>query len=82
METKSRCGSERLQPGSGSYLANERACHGGFPSHPKGMALPAPRYVKSLDRGPNGPLFALFLACHPTGTMSRLSLDPGLDTPQ
>ena len=50
MVTKSRSGSERVKPGSGGYLAIERARQGGFASHPKGMALPALRFVEALDR--------------------------------
>ena len=51
METKKRSGSERVQPGSRRNLAIERACQGAFSSHPKGMALPALRFVEALDRG-------------------------------
>ena len=50
METKKRSGGERMQPDSSYYLAIERACQGAFSSHPKGMALPAPRFVEALDR--------------------------------
>ena len=64
METKRRHGSERMQPDSICYLANERALQGAFSSHPKGKALPALRVVKELDRG-HAPLFALLLAQHP-----------------
>ena len=50
MVTNKRSGSERVQPGSGGYLAIERARQDGFSSHPKGMALPALRFVEALDR--------------------------------
>ena len=50
METKKRIGSERVQPDSGHYLAIERARQGAFSSHPKGMVLPALRFVEALDR--------------------------------
>jgi hypothetical protein len=50
MVTKKRPGSERVQPGSFAYLATERALQGAFTSHPKGMALPALRFVEALDR--------------------------------
>jgi hypothetical protein len=50
METKKRSGSERVQPGSSGYLAIERARQGAFLSHPKGMAVPALRFVEALDR--------------------------------
>lgn len=50
METKRRRGSERVQPDSGAYLANERVCQGAFASHPSGMALPAHRFVLALVR--------------------------------
>ena len=51
METKKRLGSERVQPDSGCYLAIERARQAAFSSHPKGMVLPALRFVEALDRG-------------------------------
>jgi hypothetical protein len=50
METKERSGSERVQPGSSGYLAIERARQDAFSSRPKGMALPALRFVEALDR--------------------------------
>jgi hypothetical protein len=50
MEMKKRTGIERVKPDSGDYLAIERACQCVFSSHPKGMALPAPRFVEALDR--------------------------------
>ena len=50
MVTKSRSGSERVQPDSGHYLAIERPRQDGFSSHPKGMPLPALRFVEALDR--------------------------------
>jgi hypothetical protein len=50
MVTKKRCGSERVQPDSGHYLAIERARQGAFSFHPKGMALPGLRFVEALDR--------------------------------
>ena len=74
MVTKKRSGSERVKQNSPAYLANERTSQGAFASHPKGMALPAHRLVEALGRGQTGPLFALLLARHPTGAMSRLSL--------
>ena len=46
MVTKRRFGSERVQPDSRGYLAIERACQDAFSSHPKGMALPALRFVE------------------------------------
>ena len=58
MVTKKRLGIERVQPDSGHYLAIERARHGAFSSHPKGMALPALRFVEALDR-------AFWPALHP-----------------
>ncbi len=66
MEMKKRPESDRVQPDSGFYLAIERARQGAFSSHPKGMALPAPRFVEALDRA-SGPPFALLLAQHPAG---------------
>jgi len=66
MATKMRSGSERMQPDSRGYLANERACQSAFSSHPKGKALTALRVVEALDRAA-GPLFALLLAQHPAG---------------
>ena len=66
METKMRFGSERVQPDSKGYLAIERSCQNAFSSHPKGMALPALRFVEALDRG-KPPLFALLLAQHSAG---------------
>ena len=50
MVTKKRSGSERVQPDRTPYLAIERACQGAFSSHPKGMALPALRFVEAFDR--------------------------------
>ena len=50
MEAKKRPGSERVQAGSSCYLPIERARQGAFSSHPKGMALPALRFVEALDR--------------------------------
>ena len=50
MVTKKRSGSERVQPDSGHYLAIERARQDAFSSHPKGMALPALRFVEAFDR--------------------------------
>jgi len=50
MVTKKRLGSERVQAGSRDYLPSERAWQGVFSSHPKGMALPALRFVEALDR--------------------------------
>ena len=50
MVTKSRSGSEQVQPGSFAYLAIERARQRGFASHPKGMALPVLGFVEALDR--------------------------------
>jgi hypothetical protein len=53
MVTKTRSGSERVKPGSGDYLASERAKRSGqgaFASHPEGMALPAHRIVEALAR--------------------------------
>ncbi|MFL6738736.1 MAG: hypothetical protein ACJ8FJ_06055, partial [Sphingomicrobium sp.] len=49
-----------MQPDSGYYLAIERARQGASSPHPKGMALPAHRYVEALDRGllPRPSLFA------------------------
>ena len=43
------------------------------------MALPAHCYVDALDREATAPLFALLLALHPAGAMSRLSLAVCLD---
>jgi hypothetical protein len=51
MVTKKRPDSKRVQPGSRSYLAIERARQGAFSSHPKGMVLPAHRFVEALGRG-------------------------------
>ena len=51
METKKRPESERAKPDSGGYLASARACQGAFSSHPKGLTLPALRFVEVLDRG-------------------------------
>ena len=67
MVTKKRSGSERVQPDSGHYLANERACQGASSSHPRGKTLPALRVVEVLDRAAS-PLFALLLAQHPAGS--------------
>jgi len=53
MVTKKRPESEREQPDSGHYLANERACQGAFSSHPAGMVLPAPGFLDALGRGFN-----------------------------
>ncbi len=50
MVTKKRYGSEQVQPGSFVYLAIERARQNAFSSHPKGMALPALRFVEAFDR--------------------------------
>ena len=72
MGTNKRPGSERAQPDSGHYLANERACQGACSSHPKGKALPALCVVKALDRA-SGPLIALFLAQHPSGPCHGLT---------
>ena len=71
METKERSGSERVPPDSRRYLAIERACQSALSSHPKDKALSALRVVKALDRAA-GPLFALFLAQHPTGPCRAL----------
>ncbi len=67
MVTKKRSGSERVQPDSNCYLAIERARQGAFSSHPKGLTLPALRFVEALDRG-CAPLFAHLLAQHPAGS--------------
>ena len=66
MATKKRSGSERVQPGSLRYLAIERARQRAFSSHPKGMDLPALRFVETLDRG-LAPAFAFLLQRHPAG---------------
>jgi hypothetical protein len=50
MVTKTCSGSERVRRNSGAYFVSERACQGGFSSHPEGMALPAYRFVEALDR--------------------------------
>ena len=50
MVTKKRLGSERVRAGSRGYLPIKRARQGAFSSHPKGMALPALRFVEALDR--------------------------------
>ena len=53
MATKKRSGSERVKADSRDYLTSERAKRSGqgaFASHPKGMALPAHRFVEALDR--------------------------------
>ena len=53
MVTKKRSGSERVKAGSRDYLSSERAKRrgqGAFATHPKGMALPAHRFVEALDR--------------------------------
>lgn len=42
-----------MPPDSGGYLAIERAYQGAPSAHPKGMALPALRFVEALDRGFN-----------------------------
>jgi len=76
MVTKKRSGSERVKRNSGAYFAIERARKGAFASHPKGMVLPAHRCVEALDRR-TATLFALLLALHPAGSMSRFSLVPG-----
>ena len=52
MVTKKRFGSERVQPYTKCYLAIERTRQGAFSSHPKGMALPALRFVEALERAP------------------------------
>ena len=78
MVTKKRSGSERVQPDSKAYLAIKRARQGAFASHPKGMALPALRFVEAFDRA-----FRPALHTSPSAasgrTVSRLSLVAGLD---
>ena len=66
MVTKKRTGSKRVKPDSIHYLAIERACQCASSSHPKGMALPALRFVEALDRSA-APAFALLLAQHSAG---------------
>ena len=50
MVTKDCSGSERVKRNSRVYFANEQVCQGDFSSHPKGMALPAHRFVEALNR--------------------------------
>ncbi len=78
MATKKRPGSERGQLGSQAYLAIERARQGAFASHPKGMVLPALRFVEALDRGAS-PAIRTSPPAASCKTMSRLSLVGGLD---
>jgi hypothetical protein len=77
METKKRSGSERVPPDSKDYLAIERARQGAFSSHPKGMALPALRFVEALDRA-----FGPALPTSPSAASGRshatASLEAGL----
>jgi hypothetical protein len=72
MVTKKRNGSERAKPGRKPYLAIERACQCVFSSHPKGMTVPALRFVEALNRGA-APLFAHLLAQHPAGSCHGLA---------